>query len=128
MTCKRMEVVGCFSMHTNTKIELITISLLHCQPALMDTHINCSTTWEYLQGNTRCMPKLCHVTNLVVICRWAQELRFYCTTTNHNRVMHFKTINRNIIQTAYDGMLHFSASDWRFVSCLKCNLKINFNI
>ena len=49
-----------------------------------------------------------------VTCRWAQELRFYCTTSHHKRVIHFKTSNRNIILTAYDGKKHFSASDWRF--------------
>ena len=69
----------------------------------------------------KCLSRLCHVTNLIVMCRWAQELRFYCTTSHHNRVVHFKTNNRNIIQTAYDGKKHFSVSDWRFVSCVKCN-------
>ncbi|XP_062513586.1 uncharacterized protein LOC134189366 [Corticium candelabrum] len=60
----------------------------------------------------KCLSRLCHVTNLIVMCRWAQELRFYCTTSHHNRVVHFKTNNRNIIQTAYDGKKHFSVSDW----------------
>ncbi|XP_062514639.1 uncharacterized protein LOC134190217 [Corticium candelabrum] len=51
--------------------------------------------------------------NLGISAGWAQELRFYCTTSHHNRVVHFKTNNRNIIQTAYDGNKHFSVLDWR---------------
>ncbi|XP_065831772.1 uncharacterized protein [Oscarella lobularis] len=43
---------------------------------------------------------------------WAQELRFYCKTSNHNRVIHFTTRNRKIIETAYDGRLHFGVDDW----------------
>ncbi|XP_065831683.1 uncharacterized protein [Oscarella lobularis] len=43
---------------------------------------------------------------------WAQELRFYCKTSNHNRVIHFTTKNRNIIKTAYDGKKHFGIGDW----------------
>ncbi|XP_062514146.1 uncharacterized protein LOC134189784 isoform X2 [Corticium candelabrum] len=50
--------------------------------------------------------------NMGISTGWAQELRFYCTTSKHNRVVHFKTNNRNIIQTAYDGKKHFSVSDW----------------
>ncbi|XP_062514424.1 uncharacterized protein LOC134190029 [Corticium candelabrum] len=50
--------------------------------------------------------------NMGISAGWAQELRFYCRTSHHNRVVHFKTNNRNIIQTAYDGRKHFSVSDW----------------
>ncbi|XP_062514849.1 angiopoietin-2-like [Corticium candelabrum] len=49
--------------------------------------------------------------NMGISTGWTQELRFYCTTSHHNRVVHFKTNNRNIIQTAYDGKKHFSVSD-----------------
>ena len=44
--------------------------------------------------------------------RWAGELRFYCKTDAVKRVIHFKTSNPGIIETAYDGKLHFNVSDW----------------
>ena len=44
--------------------------------------------------------------------RWANELMFYCKTSAHNRVMHFKTSHPGIIETAYDGKLHFKVNDW----------------
>ena len=48
--------------------------------------------------------EICYSYSLLFYSRWAQELRFFCTSSHHNRVMHFTTRNRNIIQTAYDGI------------------------
>ncbi|XP_065841195.1 uncharacterized protein [Oscarella lobularis] len=50
--------------------------------------------------------------NLQISREWANELLFYCQTNAHNRVMNFKTSHPGIIETAYDGRLHFSVSDW----------------
>lgn len=50
-----------------------------------------------------------------MLLRWAQEARFYCTTSNHKRVLHFKTPNANVLENALVGGQHTSASDWRLI-------------
>merc|ERR1712070_851478 len=42
-----------------------------------------------------------------------QDVRFYCTTSRHSRVIHFKTSNSNVKSTAYDGDQSANgAADW----------------
>eukprot|EP00118_Oscarella_pearsei_P025468 m.308230 g.308230 ORF g.308230 m.308230 type:complete len:242 (+) comp43606_c0_seq1:166-891(+) len=48
---------------------------------------------------------------LGVNANWADEIRFFCTTSLHNRVIHFKTNNRKMLQTAYDGTRHYSVNE-----------------
>ena len=58
---------------------------------------------------------------------WAKELRFYCTTSAHSRVIHFKTSNSRIISTAYDGKGHCIVHDWKYMH-LKLLKVININV
>ncbi|XP_062516175.1 uncharacterized protein LOC134191569 [Corticium candelabrum] len=51
--------------------------------------------------------------NLGIERGWARELRFYCSTSAHNRVIHFKTTNNNILNSAYDGKRHYTVNDWK---------------
>ncbi|XP_065839451.1 uncharacterized protein [Oscarella lobularis] len=53
-----------------------------------------------------------HMNALGISSSWAKELRFYCTTSHHTRVVHFKTSNSNIIKTSYDGKRHHNVQDW----------------
>ena len=45
---------------------------------------------------------------------WAKDLRFYCNSSAHNRVIHFKTNNWKVIKMAYDGKGHPTVHDWRY--------------
>lgn len=60
------------------------------------------------------------MTLYIAIFSWARELRFYCSTSAHNRVIHFKTTNNNILNSAYDGKRHYTVNDWKYelVMCI----------
>ncbi|HCH62638.1 MAG TPA: hypothetical protein DFR83_07540, partial [Deltaproteobacteria bacterium] len=48
----------------------------------------------------------------------ASEVRFYCDTSYHSRVIHFKTSQAAIIQMAFDGTSAASVSDWQSFTAL----------
>lgn len=53
-----------------------------------------------------------HLNALGIANGWAKEVRFYCSTSYHNRIVHFKTSNLNVLRQAYEGGGPTSVSDW----------------
>ena len=45
--------------------------------------------------------------------RWIKEVRFYCTSANHSRLIHFKTSNANVLKNTYLGGQHTHWTDWK---------------
>jgi cysteine-rich repeat protein len=41
------------------------------------------------------------------------ELRFWCQSSSHERKIHFKTANHNVLETAYTKARHATPADWK---------------